>query len=113
MYLLDRSSGDIAVGHLSSNRRSMGKSGNRTTPPESPAINPLPKGSLTCPPKAVGALQTDHPCDRRYTSGSPRSPGRCAMACPSTPKETLVNRIVYIVGAVVIIIALLSFFGLR
>ena len=28
-------------------------------------------------------------------------------------KETLVNRIVYIVGAVVIIIALLSFFGLR
>jgi predicted membrane channel-forming protein YqfA (hemolysin III family) len=28
-------------------------------------------------------------------------------------KETLVNRIVYIVGAIVIIIALLSFFGLR
>jgi predicted membrane channel-forming protein YqfA (hemolysin III family) len=28
-------------------------------------------------------------------------------------KETLMNRIVYIVGAVVIIIALLSFFGLR
>jgi hypothetical protein len=28
-------------------------------------------------------------------------------------KETLMNRIVYIVGTVVIIIALLSFFGLR
>jgi hypothetical protein len=28
-------------------------------------------------------------------------------------QETLMNRIVYIVGAVVIIIALLSFFGLR
>jgi predicted membrane channel-forming protein YqfA (hemolysin III family) len=32
---------------------------------------------------------------------------------PLDAKETLVNRIVYIVGAVVIIIALLSFFGLR
>ena len=29
------------------------------------------------------------------------------------PKESLMNRIVYIVGAVVIIIAVLSFFGLR
>ena len=28
-------------------------------------------------------------------------------------KESLVNRIIYIVGAVVIVIALLSFFGLR
>jgi hypothetical protein len=28
-------------------------------------------------------------------------------------KEMLVNRIVYIVGAIVIIVALLSFFGLR
>jgi len=28
-------------------------------------------------------------------------------------KEMLMNRIVYIVGAIVIIIALLSFFGLR
>lgn len=36
------------------------------------------------------------------------------MQGPNTNcKETLVNRIVYIVGAVVIIIALLSFFGLR
>jgi hypothetical protein len=32
---------------------------------------------------------------------------------PLNSEETLVNNIVYIVGAVVIIIALLSFFGLR
>jgi len=39
---------------------------------------------------------------------------RPAMQVPETHcKETLVSRIVYIVGAVVIIIALLSFFGLR
>ena len=37
-----------------------------------------------------------------------------AMQVPNTNyKEMLMNRIVYIVGAVVIIIALLSFFGLR
>ncbi len=29
------------------------------------------------------------------------------------PKETAMNSIVYIVGAVVIIVAILSFFGLR
>ena len=28
-------------------------------------------------------------------------------------KETLMNRLIYIIGAVVVIIALLSFFGLR
>lgn len=32
---------------------------------------------------------------------------------PIDAKEVLMNRIVYIVGAIVIIIALLSFFGLR
>jgi hypothetical protein len=32
---------------------------------------------------------------------------------PRDAKEMLVNRIVYIVGAIVIIVALLSFFGLR
>jgi hypothetical protein len=32
---------------------------------------------------------------------------------PFDAKEMLVNRIVYIVGAIVIIVALLSFFGLR
>jgi len=36
------------------------------------------------------------------------------MQAPDTHyKETLVNRIVYIIGAIVIIIAVLSFFGLR
>ena len=32
---------------------------------------------------------------------------------PRDAKEMLMNRIVYIVGAIVIIVALLSFFGLR
>jgi hypothetical protein len=32
---------------------------------------------------------------------------------PLDAKEMLMNRIVYIVGAIVIIIAVLSFFGLR
>jgi hypothetical protein len=35
------------------------------------------------------------------------------LETPLNSEETLVNNIVYIVGAVVIIIALLSFFGLR
>ena len=38
---------------------------------------------------------------------------RGAISRSPRTKETLMNRIVYIVGAVVIIIALLSFFGLR
>jgi hypothetical protein len=38
---------------------------------------------------------------------------RHAGDCPLHAKEMLVNRIVYIVGAIVIIVALLSFFGLR
>jgi predicted membrane channel-forming protein YqfA (hemolysin III family) len=40
----------------------------------------------------------------------------CRLARDPNPldaKEMLVNRIVYIVGAIVIIVALLSFFGLR
>ena len=40
----------------------------------------------------------------------------CRLAGEPNPldaKEMLVNRIVYIVGAIVIIIAVLSFFGLR
>jgi hypothetical protein len=37
----------------------------------------------------------------------------CAIRSILESKETPVNRIVYIVGAVVIIIAVLSFFGLR
>jgi hypothetical protein len=37
----------------------------------------------------------------------------CTRFEPPNAKETLMNRIVYIVGAIVIIIALLSFFGLR
>ena len=36
-----------------------------------------------------------------------------AIRNPLNAEETLVNNIVYIVGAVVIIVALLSFFGLR
>lgn len=37
----------------------------------------------------------------------------CTRSEPLDAKEMLVNRIVYIVGAIVIIVALLSFFGLR
>jgi len=37
----------------------------------------------------------------------------CTRFEPLDAKEMLVNRIVYIVGAIVIIVALLSFFGLR
>ena len=40
----------------------------------------------------------------------------CRLARDPNPldaKEMLVNRIVYIVGAIVVIVALLSFFGLR
>jgi hypothetical protein len=32
---------------------------------------------------------------------------------PGNPREAIMNNIVYIVGAVVIVIAILSFFGLR
>jgi hypothetical protein len=42
--------------------------------------------------------------------------GSCRLTRDPNPldaKEMLVNRIVYIVGAIVIIVALLSFFGLR
>jgi predicted membrane channel-forming protein YqfA (hemolysin III family) len=42
--------------------------------------------------------------------------GSCRLTGDRSPldaKEMLVNRIVYIVGAIVIIVALLSFFGLR
>ncbi len=55
-------------------------------------------------------------------SAEPRSPAFSDMwvllppallETPLNSEETLVNNIVYIVGAVVIIIALLSFFGLR
>jgi ABC-type dipeptide/oligopeptide/nickel transport system permease subunit len=37
------------------------------------------------------------------------------FACPALPqpKEPPMNQIIYIVGAVVIVIAVLSFFGLR
>ena len=38
---------------------------------------------------------------------------RTRFETPLNAEETLVNNIVYIVGAVVIIVALLSFFGLR
>jgi hypothetical protein len=36
-----------------------------------------------------------------------------AIRKPLDAKEMLMNRIVYIVGAIVIVVALLSFFGLR
>jgi hypothetical protein len=65
------------------------------------------------------------PVDHAVTGNPPRRLLRVGYSIPSRAsapgaisrsprtKETLMNRIVYIVGAVVIIIALLSFFGLR
>jgi hypothetical protein len=40
-------------------------------------------------------------------------PGPLASALQSSRKGTIMNRIIYIIGAVVVIVAVLSFFGLR
>ncbi len=41
-------------------------------------------------------------------------PGSSGVACdPATHRKTNMNQIIYIVGAVVIVLALLSFVGLR
>jgi len=54
------------------------------------------------------------PWNERQNEAFPPQPLRGAHVCHATPKEAFVmNNIIYIVGLVVVVIAVLSFFGLR
>jgi len=57
--------------------------------------------------------QTDSPGGARFNGLSDAVHTFVCTLLTSSKKEYSMNRIVYLVGAVVIIIALLSFFGLR
>ena len=63
-------------------------------------------------PIACAAVQTITPVRRNMNLGEPVAASRFQLPL-STLKAKLMNRFVYIVGAVVIIVFLLGFFGLR
>ena len=58
-----------------------------------------------------GAVPTQYPTARTVVTEPPGS-GR-PIACPIHTEEKPVNQIIYIVGAVVIVVFILGFLGLR
>ncbi len=72
-------------------------------------MKPLASG---CDLGLAPALEMGPELLRRWNFFEP-SPFRTPIECRATQLEGIMNRIIYIVGLIVIVIAILSFFGLR
>ncbi|MFP5478103.1 MAG: hypothetical protein ACLGIE_00215 [Alphaproteobacteria bacterium] len=66
-------------------------------------------GVLTVSPRQP----EEGPEGSRWNNAAPRRLEDRGGACPSPEPEVAMNGIIYIVGLVVVVVAILSFFGLR